>query len=248
MSMDELLRQLLGDDPQTVAPIFRQWLGASRRFRTFAEQYQTKIRAKLRSAGDEETLQDLLFELEIARWLLQEKRFHLAYESQGLRTGPGPDFTVSFTTKTTFHVEVTRIRPQGNTENGDSVAAEANTSKLFYVIVGKLSQIKAGAANLLLIGLDPASVTSSEVDDLIKQMKLRMATSEPLLLTRSRLNTAGEFFKQYYALSGILLYFSTQPAATAPSTPAPLLWLNKEAKYPLLTQVQTILRQLPPNE
>lgn len=245
MSMDELLRQLLGDDPQTVAPTFRQWLSASRRFRTFAEQYQTKIRAKLRSAGDEEALQDLLFELEIARWLLQEKRFHLAYESQGLRTGPGPDFTVSFTTKTTFHVEVTRIRPQAN---GDGVAVEANTSKLLYVIVGKLSQIKAGAANLLLIGLEPASVTTSEVGDLIKQMKLRMATSEPLLLTRSRLNTAGEFFKQYHALSGILLYFSTQPAVTASSTPAPLLWLNKEAKYPLLTQVQTSLRQLPPNE
>jgi hypothetical protein len=34
---------------------------ASRRFRTFAESYQSKIRAKLRTVGDEEALQDLLF-------------------------------------------------------------------------------------------------------------------------------------------------------------------------------------------
>lgn len=80
MSIDELMLQLLGDDPQQVASVFRQWLSTSRRFRTFAEAYQTKIRSKLRGAGDVEALQDLLFELEIAHWLLQEKRFQLAYE------------------------------------------------------------------------------------------------------------------------------------------------------------------------
>ena len=116
IALDEFLPQLLADDPYGLTPAFRQWLTASRRFRTFAESYQTKIRAKLRTAGDEEALQDLLFELTIARWLLQEKRLQVAYEPQPVRTAPGPDFTVTFTTKTIFHVEVKRIRPPTPTE------------------------------------------------------------------------------------------------------------------------------------
>src|SRR5690606_15142621 len=109
-----------------------------RRFRTFAEQYQSKIRSKLRSTNEGEALQDILFELEIARWLLQEKRFQLLYEESGLRTVPAPDFTVNFTTKAFFHVEVTRIRPATLEEESTSLAPESHKRKVLYVILGKL--------------------------------------------------------------------------------------------------------------
>lgn len=248
MSIDELLLQLVGDDPDTLTPLFRQWIGSSRRFRSFAQAYQTKIRAKVRSAGDDEALQDLLFELEVAHWLLQEKRFHLAYEQQGLRAAPGPDFTVTFTTKASFHVEVTRIRSIAP-EAGNAVSTpEAHAGKLLSVILGKLNQIKAGAANLLLIGLDPIPIAGSTIEEMMKQMKVRVENGDPTLLARSRLRTPGEFFKQYQALSGIFFYFFRPPALATPGMTASLLWLNKEAKYPLLTQVQTILRQLPSND
>lgn len=247
MSIDELVSQLLGDDPHALTPTLRQWLSTSRRFRSFAERYQTKIRAKLRGPGDAETLQDLLFELACARWLLQEKRFQLAYEEQGLRTAPAPDFTVHFTTKVLFHVEVTRIRPSAAAEDQAPVVPDAYTNKLFYVIFNKLSQLQAGAANLLLIGLDPIVIAGNNVDDLLKQMRQRIESGDPALLTRGRLQTPAEFFKQYYALSAMLFYF-IPPTPTVSASLAPLLWLNQVAKYPLLTQVQTILRQLPPND
>lgn len=251
MSINELLSQLLGDDPHQLMPNFRQWISASHRFRTFAEQYPTKIRAKLRSAGDDESLQDLLFELAVARWLLQEKRFQLAYECQALRTAPSPDFTVRFTTKVSFHVEVTRIRATGGEEAGAEETTlspqELYQRKLLYVIAGKLDQMQTGASNLLLIGLAPDWAASINADDLIKQMKLRVETSEPNLFAQSRLRTPGEFFKHYYALSGVLFYFVPGLTFAGETPTPPFLWLNKEAKYPLLTQVQTILRQLPPN-
>jgi hypothetical protein len=252
IAIDELSLQILDDDPHGLLPLFRQWMVTSRRFRAFAEGYQTKIRAKLRSAGDEDALYDLLFELEIAWWLLQEKRLQLAYEQQGVRTAPGPDFTVSFTTKSIFHVEVTRIRALGKEETGaDEVtlpAWEAYQRKLLSVILGKLTQIKAGAPNLLVIGLAPEVATGVTLDDLMKQIKLRIEGNDMTLLARSRLRTPGEFFKQYHALSGILLYFFARPERATLAITAPLLWLNKDVKYPLLPQVQTILRQLPPNE
>ena len=246
MSIDELLLQLLGNDPQQVLPLFRQWLVTSRRFRTFAEQYHTKIRAKLRGAGDAEALHDLLFELEIAHWLLQEKRFHLAYEPQTIRTGPRPDFTVTLTTKWQFHVEVTRIHTTLTEESSpEEPLLNGYQRKLLMVILGKLNQLKAGAPNLLLIGLAPDLRMERSVDELIKQMKQRIEKNDWALLPRSRLQTPAAFFKQYYALSGILFYGLPQPVV--PTIP-PFLWLNKEAKYPLLTQVQTILQQLSTNE
>lgn len=248
IALDEFLPQLLADDPYGLTPAFRQWLTASRRFRAFAESYQTKICAKLRTAGGEATLQDLLFELTIARWFLQEKRLQVAYELQPVRTAPGPDFTVTFTTKTIFHVEVTRIRPSAPTEHATASSAALDPHKLLHVILGKLMQIKPGAANVLLIGLPSDAVTDINLDELTKQMKQRITGNDTTFLARSPLRTSGEFFKQYHALSGILLYGGAPPISVVLTAPAPLLWLNKDAKYPLIAQVQTCLRQLPPLE
>ncbi|MCE7983148.1 MAG: hypothetical protein DYG89_18385 [Caldilinea sp. CFX5] len=245
LAIDDLLPQLLGNDPYGLTPVFRQWLVASRRFRTFAESYQSKIRAKLRTAGDKDALHDLLFELTVARWLLQEKRFQLAYEQQPVRAAPGPDFTVTFTTKTSFHVEVTRIRTVSPVEHDATLPAELYANKLLQVILGKLMQVKTGATNLLLIGLASAVATEVNLDGLLKSVRQRIEGNDATLLARSRLRTPGEFFKHYHALSGILLYISEPPTAGAATATAPLLWLNKEAKYPLLPQVQTCLRQLP---
>lgn len=242
VSIDELLQQLLGDDPQNLTPVFRQWLVTSRRFRTFAEEYQTKIRSKLRGAGETEALQDLLFELEIAHWLLQEKRFHLAYEPQTIRSGPRPDFTVTFTTKVHFYLEVTRIHTTVAEANSPAeTVTESYQRKLRWVIAGKLSQLKAGAPNLICIGLDADWLLHFTLEDLLKSMKARVEKHDEALLARSRLATPAAFLKQYQALSGILCYSLPKPAA---SPPPALLWLNKAAKHPLLPQVQTSLRQL----
>ena len=183
--------------------------------------------------------------LEIAQWLLREKRFTLAYESQNVRIAPSPDFTVTFTTKVQFHIEVTRIRATYTEEPGAPAKSDLSGGKIFYVILGKLGQLKADAGNLLLIGLEPNPITEAALDEIMKQMKLRVENNDQALLARARLQTPSEFFKQYHALSGILFYFIP---AVATSTPAPpLLWLNKAAKYPLLSQVQTRLRQLSVN-
>ncbi len=247
MSTDELLRQLLDDDPHYLSPTFRQWFLTSRRFRAFAERYQPKIRAKLRGTRDAETLADLLFELEIACWLLQEKRFQIAYEEQGLRTAPGPDFTVSFTTKVQFHMEVTRIRASGieemTPEESTLPTGEALQRKVLYVILAKLNQLRTGAQNVILIGVAPELSDMLRVDEILKQLKLRIEMGDPALLARSRFQSPGAFFKQYYALSAILLYHINQPPTLAAGAPGAMLWLNQDAKQPLLTQVQTILRQ-----
>lgn len=244
MSTDELLRQLLDDDPHHLSPTFRQWFLTTRRFRTFIERYLTKIRAKLRGTRDDETLGDLLFELEIARWLLQEKRFQLAYEDQGLRTAPGPDFTVSFTTKVQFHLEVTRIRATGFEQASASPVPEINRRKVLYVILGKLVQLKSGTSNVLVIGLGADLTSDFALDESMIYLKQRIAAGDNTLLAHGRFATPAAFFKQYHTLSAILFYGASDATSAFSTAPAVWLWLNKEAKYPLLTQIQTSLRQL----
>jgi len=247
MSIDELLLHIVGDDPNALAPRLRQWMSTSRRFRTFTEQYQTKIRSKLRSTHERESLQDLLLELEIAHWLLQEKRFQVIYEGLGLRTTPAPDFTIHFTTKTHFHVEVTRIWPVALEPDHTLATAESDTRKVVYVILGKLGQLKAGASNVLVIGLTANRTDGIQLDEGMKRLKRQIEAGEPGLLARSHLSTPTAFFKQYQSLSAVLFYTTSQAPSTLPAGPTALLWLNKEAKYPLLPQVQTIFRQLAGN-
>ena len=94
-------------DPMTVELI--GWLAGSSRFRAFAETYRDKIHKKLRNATDPEAARDVRAELQIARLLLADRRFEVAFEAYG--SGKvGPDLTVSFRSTRTFDVEVTRLR------------------------------------------------------------------------------------------------------------------------------------------
>ena len=59
------------------------WLTSSARFRTFAEAHRDKIRKKLSGAADADALRDVRAELQIARLLLADRRFEVAFEAYG---------------------------------------------------------------------------------------------------------------------------------------------------------------------
>src|SRR5690606_27418730 len=83
-ALDDLLDAVFGAErPAREDAFFEEfagWARDSRRFRDFATEYSTKIRAKLRRAGDEEALADVRAELETAALLLGDRRFTLEYE------------------------------------------------------------------------------------------------------------------------------------------------------------------------
>ena len=67
------------------------WVGCPirPRFRTFAEAHRDKIHKKFRKAADPEALRDVRAELLVARLLLADKRFELAFEAYGSgKAGP----------------------------------------------------------------------------------------------------------------------------------------------------------------
>lgn len=66
MLIDELLTYLFDGKPHLLAAPMRTWLDTSRRFTAFVTANQTKIRKKLRTAQEPESLRDLQLELETA--------------------------------------------------------------------------------------------------------------------------------------------------------------------------------------
>ena len=231
-SAEELLTKIFDHQRHSLALRFAQWLASSKRFRAFTETYQTKIRAKVRNSQDQHRLGDIAFELETAYWLLQEPRLTVAYEQPGSGSARRPDFAVTFTTKFTFSVEVTRMRSTPSEEPA------SESTKLHYVIAAKLAQMLPGMSNLLVIGAADELVRTTELDAVMAQLKKRAEAKDAPLFSRGGFSDASEFFRHYHRLSGIWLC-STPAQANARQT---RLWVNKEAKQPLLPPLPTILK------
>lgn len=86
------------------------WAERCPRIMPFFDAYANKVRKKIRNAAKDgrltEDLKDVLFELEIAYFMLCNERFEIEYE----KYRDGPDYTVTFAGQFIFNIEVKRIR------------------------------------------------------------------------------------------------------------------------------------------
>lgn len=218
----EVIESIFDNDNHALYPTLAAWIQSDRRFRIFAERYRTKIRRKLRTAGDAETVADLLFELDVARWLLQDPRFDVEYETFHARQG-GPDFSVAYRVNTRFNVEVRRIRTRE--------VGQARVRRLVDTIADKARQMPPSAVNVLVFsdgqaaGADLAAAGSS-----LRQ--LAESKAEGYFVKRGYKNAA-EFLKQFRQLSGVLLKAGDSQ-----------LWLNSLAKHALPKEVGLALQRL----
>jgi hypothetical protein len=100
--LDGLLSAIFQAQPHPLESDVSAWLASSRRFSSFVDAHQSKIRKKLRQAQTPETAGDLRLELETAYLLLRDKNLSLEYEPEHRARGRSPDFAVRYTTSMTF--------------------------------------------------------------------------------------------------------------------------------------------------
>ena len=225
------------------------WLASSRRFATFVTAFRDKIRKKLRATQEAETLSDLRLELETAYLLLQERAFSLVYESQHGRQGRCPDFAVTFTTRLTFMVEVTRLRavPMRTPAHGPAIARGIPFSdnavnfpplgeRLAETISSKLGQLLPQRSNLLIIGIDAGRLTQSDLHAAMLRVQQQAERNDPAIWHRHRLRDRADFFRHYQRLSEVMVRGSQLQAGE----PA-IVWVNPQAKHLLPSKVQTVL-------
>ncbi len=226
MTDDELLASVFGDETYALREACARWFASSRPFRAFFEENAAKIRRKVRQVGDAESLHDLLLELDTARRLLAERRVTLAYERYLAEKTRGPDFTVTFKGHVVFNVEVRRLR------------APTSAGKLGDVIAEKLRQMPPSASNVLLVGVDAGATVDLDPAVTMKRLIQRAEAKHDDFFIERGFRDARDFLRDLLRLSGALLRAHWDDAA-AGST----LWVNPQARHPLPTDVQKLLRQ-----
>lgn len=229
-ALDDLISDIFGDTRPAFYAEFAAWVRASRRFQSFAGDYRTKIRAKLRNARDDEAMADLRAELETAMLLLREKRFTLEYETYAAAKLRGPDFTVTFKTHTPFNVEVRRIRSL----ELHGAESDARTGRLMAVLCDKVGQMPPSIANVLWLSAGEA-LTADDLTGAALTLLRLAERKEEAFFTQRGCKGATDYLKQYGQLSAIVL----------PRPGENVLWLNAVARHKTPPAIVTALQRLP---
>jgi hypothetical protein len=232
MSIDELLTAIFDNQPHVLAPTVESWLKSSRRFRNFAEAYRGKIRKKLRGIRDPEGVRDLEFELFIAYQLLHDRRLSIEYEPTSADKQRGPDFAVTFTTKFTFNVEVTRLQMTDAEREDETVFA----AKLSHMLIDKVGQMPPNAVNVIVASAD-AEPQEADVGKAAAALRLRAERKDEDYFMRRGFKDAADFLRQFQRLSAIVLMRANAP-------PSLVMWANSLSKHPLTGEVRGILGKL----
>jgi hypothetical protein len=237
--IDELLTYLFDGRSHPLSTPMESWLTSSRRFIAFANTFRDKIRKKLRTTRDPETLLDLQLELETAYLLLRERSLSLVYEPQHCGQGRCPDFAVTFTTSLTFMVEVTRLR--ASPKRSPVVSPLENTSTampefepLADAVSSKLGQLLSQSSNVLIIGIDTLSLTQSDLQATMLRIQQRAEGNDSTFWQRYGFRERADFFRHYYRLSEVLVRGSQWGIDDSL-----VAWINPQAKHPLPGKVRT---------
>jgi hypothetical protein len=228
MTTEELLSFLFDGRSHALTAALAAWLSASRRFRDFVAANHTKIRKKLRTAHEPETLGGLALELETAYLLLRERSLSLQYEPQHDEHARSPDFAVSFTTSCVFMVEVTRM--------ATNQPARPPVNRFSDTLCSKLGQLLPQRSNVLIVGLDGPPPAPPDLHEAMIEVQLRAEGSDSTLVQRHGFRDRAEFFRQYRRLSALLV----RATPLKPEAPA-VVWVNPQALHPLPARLHTAL-------
>jgi len=234
MLIDELLTYLFDGQPHILAPQIGTWLDSSRRFTAFVTTFRDKIRKKLRTTQDHETLYDLRLELETAYLLLQERTLNLSYEPEQSKQVRSPDFAVTFTTSLTFMVEVTRLRATPSSDNALTLPLEGE--RLADAICSKLGQFLPKRSNVLIVGMDIPLITQSDLQAVMLRIQQRAERNDSAFWQRYGFRDRADFFHHYQRLSEVLVRGSKLQVEESV-----VASINPQAKYPLPGKVRTVL-------
>jgi len=234
MLIDELLTYLFNGQSHLLAGPMATWLTSSRRFTAFVTTFRDKIRKKLRTTHDHETLYDLRLELETAYLLLQERTLNLSYEPEQSKQVRSPDFAVTFTTSLTFMVEVTRLRAAPSSDNALTLPLEGE--RLADAICSKLGQFLPKRSNVLIVGMDIPRITQSDLQAVMLRIQQRAERNDSAFWQRYEFRDRADFFHHYQRLSEVLVRGSKLQV----KEPMVVL-INPQAKYPLPGKVRTVL-------
>jgi hypothetical protein len=169
------------------------WLADSPRFRRFVEANQDKIRKKLRGAKEPEARRDVRAELRVAHLLSADRRIELAFEAYGSGR-VGPDFTVGYGGRTSFNLEVTRIR-----RTADAAGVEAT-------VLAKLRQLPPSVPNAVLVAVDGLDADAIDIGAIDRSIRAQADARDPSFLSRYGFEGSRAFYHRYHRLGAVIIW------------------------------------------
>ena len=210
-----MVDDLFADGLPDLVQELTRWLAESARFRAFAAAHRTKIGKKLRSAPDHEASRDVRAELLAARLLLADPRIELAFEAYGAGKR-GPDLTLSYRTRPSFNLEVTRLRGLP-----DAAGLEAP-------LLAKLRQLPPSRPNALLIAIGGTSAEALDVAGAARSLRSRADVRDRPFLDRAGFEKPRDFYDRYLRLGGVITWCEPAPAGARTA-----VWINRSARIPV---------------
>lgn len=235
-SQRELIAFLSEGHTSPAADRVNRWIACSPRYAAFVEQYKHKIRKKLRVTREPEAAADLLYELQLPYWLLQEPRFEVAYEPYSAGKIRGPDYAVTFRTNYTFNIEVTHTRGLQQTPAAEPGGEVLLDFRLVNVLCNKIRQLTQGSANLLVVVYSPFTDQPLDLAGHLAWIKVKAERGDPAFYTHQRFRDPADFFKYFLRLSGVAVHLLSDSQPT-------LFWTNPQARVSLIDPVVRILKE-----
>jgi hypothetical protein len=192
-SAEQDARELAAEGPGVaLAPELAAWLAGSPRFAAFMASHRSKVRKKLRGAADDAAVRDVRAELAVARLLLSDRHFELAFEAYG-RIG-GPDFTVAYRAARPFNIEVTRMR------------REPDATAVAGVVLGKLRQLPPSIANLLLVAVDEGAAGDADVGAAVRKLRAHADAKDEAYFAFRGIAGTRTFYDRFLRLAGVVIW------------------------------------------
>ncbi|HMO59292.1 MAG TPA: hypothetical protein PKC19_18195 [Roseiflexaceae bacterium] len=199
-----LAAAIFGSQQHPLAAWYLARLVAVAPLHDFTRLHQAKIRKKVRLATDPDLQRDLQCELAVAAVLAADRRSRLIYEPVAGRRGP--DFLLCHKDHTDIYVEVSRLRPAQS-------ADRSATERLAAVVCGKLGQLAAGAANLLVLVSDAGMFDIAAIEGMLLALRRHAAAGDDAYFAFRGLAGSRAFHQAIVRLSGLLVVV---PTATDP--------------------------------
>ncbi|NJN16253.1 MAG: hypothetical protein HC822_08240 [Oscillochloris sp.] len=213
-----LVAAAFGSAEHPLAAWYAGMLGSVPPLRAFTATYATKIRKKARQAPAPAEQRDLRCELALAAALCTDRRSPLVYEPLAAAGRRGPDFLLRHKDHSEIYVEVSRLRPSRTSERDPA-------ERMAGALCGKLEQLPAGAANLLVLISDAGPFAADAITTTIQNLRRRAADRDDPYFAFRGLDGARAFQRGLPRLSALLV--------VAPAEATQSLWLHAQARHQL---------------
>lgn len=193
-----LIRAAFSNPEHPLAVWYAGLLATTPSLEAFTRTYATKIRKKVRMADTPAAQRDLQCELAVAALFAADRRSSLSYEPLAAAQRRGPDFLLHYKGHTAVYNEVARLRPPTMPERDPQ-------ERFAAVLCGKLSQLVAGAANLLVLVNDAAALSDADSTAALTGLRRRATAGDDAYFAFRGLAGARDMQRRLPLLTGVLL-------------------------------------------